>query len=179
MFKLIKSILKAVSGIFAILFTAGLIVQLSTRISIRKQIKSKMVTVHGVDIVHCPSTLGYLGLGIAGAVRFVDGSKYIVVDDLFFTLDDRTQKGVLAHEEGHIALGHCDSITESNTAERQQLMALGIVQPIELEADAYGASKVGTADMVYTLRALSRIPGMNGKQKQEFQKRIFALTQSK
>lgn len=130
--------------------------------------------VHGVLVLHDHHALRMHYLIIGAAMLFTDGSKRIVVDDYFFLLDDISQRAVLAHEEGHMVLGHLDTPNIDPT-ERHQYAARGEVHPTELEADAYAASKVGVEDVVHMLTELCTLPGITPASEKELHNRMFHL----
>lgn len=128
--------------------------------------------VHGYMVLRDTGVMKAQGMKVASAMVFTDGRQHIVVDDEFFLLPVTVQRAVLAHEEGHIKLGHLNNITATNNVKRSLIAVTGGVQDIELEADRYASSVVGEAVMVNALYHLLKVKGVN---KKEIRLRILAL----
>lgn len=177
MFNLVKKVVKVAVGIYAVIVGVGVVIGIHR---VNKEFEQarlstggrRQVVVHGVEVIHDTHGLRMLGIRVAGACRSLLGTYHIVVDDSFFTFDDVVQQGILAHEQGHLALGHIENLKENNIAERTRISRMGGVQDIELEADAYAVGIVGKANYLRTLNALLTLPGCDRK---EIQARIRAI----
>ncbi len=91
------------------------------------------------------------------AVRLF-GKDYIMVTDGVLKMDEEAVRCVLAHEEGHIELGHLDRpyLVKVGMNIRRNMLALftSRVCKQELEADEYAAQKEGVEAMKRTLSGL-------------------------
>ena len=91
---------------------------------------------------------------VAMVAEMKDTGKYqIFVDESFLSLDKDVQLAILAHEDGHIKLGHLENVGALN-AYKRAIESLKGAQKIELEADAYAATVVGVDSMIKALEAL-------------------------
>ena len=110
--------------------------------------------IHGKRVVVDKHLLLGNGVTIAAVLPLPINGWTIVVDDAFLKLSEASQKAILAHEEGHVELGHIYKITQENVKERAREIKAGRVQAIELEADRYAADKVGEKVMIEALYEL-------------------------
>lgn len=107
---------------------------------------------------------------LGGIALVINGTNEVYVDDNYRRLSNETQKAVLAHELGHYKLNH----KAGNTYAIDRALAIfrNQVLPMELEADEYAASIVGTHSMIKALIELSSIKGIS---KREIKLRIKNL----
>lgn len=99
-------------------------------------------------------------------------SRYILVlEELTEYLTPAELAAVIAHEEGHIALGHTDGIGESGIIDNSEF---------EFDADAYAIKKIGSAYLLHT--ALTKmedflievvVPGITGEEEISDELRIL------
>lgn len=131
-----------------------------------------------IPVLYDPSLLHSNGfiIAMAGKIMCDDGTPRpaIVIDNFLQSAPVGSFEFFVAHEEGHIRHGDLDNIATTNTFKRVILSAIGIVQPIELAADAYAAKKVGCDVGINSLSWMFANVTWNSTRK-ELKKRIKAL----
>lgn len=106
-----------------------------------------------------------------GSIASIYPTGDVIVDNTFRLLCPATQRAILAHELGHIKLGHKANIFYP--FKRMAYIFAGKVLEMELEADVYAASIVGNKIMIETLEYLKYFIGPIDKK--EIDLRIKAL----
>ena len=114
---------------------------------------------HGLYIYTCNDFVNiYVGTKLPGAIvtkvqtLFFNVIEAVIVNDKFWELDDDTQKAVLAHEEGHIKLGHLNKNIGFETIKRMFKET-----KIEFEADEYAARKLGKEPIIKMLETMKSL----------------------
>ena len=142
-------------------------------------ISSKTISIQGeIHVLNiCTDALSILGVpsDIPGACVKVtpSGECHIFVNEKFFSLSDETQKGIIAHEIGHIKLGHLK-------LPKRKLLWVMISRnfkkcPMEYDADFVGASIVGKDSFIESLKELRSFCVKYKSTQREISKRIDAL----
>lgn len=135
-------------------------------------------TIGGVGVYHKDIWLHCQGIILSGASKFLTSEgeliDVIIVDDYFMSAPRYVQDVFSMHELGHIKNGDLENLSAANTLKRWLLMNIGIVQKMELEADAFAAKAVGKED---TIKALSWMYEnvQNKPTKKELKARIRAM----
>lgn len=108
---------------------------------------------------------------LGGIAVVLNGTTDVYTDTRFRSMSANTQKAILAHEMGHYKCNHVAGFTYSFN--RIKAILNGQVLPMELEADAYACSIVGSVNMVNALKEL--IPYVHGIARKEVIYRIKAI----
>lgn len=108
---------------------------------------------------------------LGGIAVVITGTTDVYTDARFRDMSADTQKAILAHEMGHYKCNHKPGLTYS--FDRIKAILKGQVLPMELEADAYACSVVGSANVVNALKEL--IPYVHGAARKEVIYRIKAI----
>lgn len=131
-----------------------------------------IVTENGqIYIANSDVFLAANGIIGAAAVRTNIGPFIVMTNK---AISETLKSFLLAHEEGHIILGHLDSIKKGNLFKRI-LSAYFSVQKIELEADTYAVKKLGKKEVVKALREFHNSEKLPLSTKIELSKRIKAV----
>lgn len=123
-----------------------------------------------------PMAMLVYGIDIAGLVHNEDGYHF-VYNHKFGLLDTGVQAFIILHELGHVVKGHIDG-SRNCMEERMEFLKEGTaVQPIELEADAFAAEKVGIETAIDALKEMQKFVDIS-EASHEFDLRIAALEEN-
>ena len=101
----------------------------------------------------------------------INGTNEVYVDNRYRSMNTSTQYAILCHEMGHRYYNHVAK--KGYAMERIKYIMHGNVLNMELEADAYAASIVGTDAMISALQELGTY--LHGISKKEINLRINHL----
>lgn len=117
-------------------------------------------TINGVDVMVQDDAILATGGLYALAGKNLFGESQIFVSNELLTAPEHVQNFVVAHEQGHIELGHLPegqmSFGQLVEGQAKNMLrgvqgAIGQVDKRELEADAYAAEKVGVDNAIIAL----------------------------
>lgn len=101
-------------------------------------------------------------ISLGGIASVIPGTTKIFTDAQFRSMSPDTQKAILAHELGHYKCQHAVDLLYP--FKRIAAIACGSVARVELEADEYACSVVGSQIMIKALEEMKKIPDISKKE---------------